>query len=266
MMARLAAELRLEEALGTLGEAFSTRQLPPLRTLDALIAPRSATSVTAEIALGARSSVAVVSIGTGRTTFATLQLQTLHAGGAVHSRDALRAGVQTLGTHTDLHVVTLVAHVHTPLTLQQQIRGARQTLVFSRSGTGFARRVTWMTVAVLEVFRFVTVVVSVGDAFPLPVHRPVVVAAEADGTVAAGGAPVRAGDALVALLVPVEAVGAGVQAAAFVREPSSPAQDALALRRPVARGAGCMTIGTVVILRFVGVLRAGGVAAVLMHN
>lgn len=87
-----------------------------------------------------------------------------------------------------------------------------------------------MAVAVFVVLRFVAVVVSVGDAFPLPVHRPVVVAAEADGPIATGGASVRTGDAFVALLVPVEAVRARVQAASLVGEPSGTTQNALALR------------------------------------
>lgn len=90
---------------------------------------------------------------------------------------------------------------------------------------------------------FVAVVVAVGDAFPFPVHGPVVVAGDADRSIAAGGAAVRAGDALVPLLVAVVTVRARVQAAALVREPAGPAQDALALRRPVAGGTGRMAIG-----------------------
>lgn len=124
-MTTLAAKHRLEEALGTLGETFSAGQLPSFGTLYALIASRSAARVAAKITLGARSSVTVVPVGTSRAAFATLQLQALHAGGTVHPGNALGTGVQTLGTNTDLHVVALVAHVHAPLALEQQVGGAR---------------------------------------------------------------------------------------------------------------------------------------------
>lgn len=64
-MAFLAAKLRLVEALGTLRMAFAGGQLPASWTLDALVAPRSAARVAAEVALGADAAIAVVS---GRAT------------------------------------------------------------------------------------------------------------------------------------------------------------------------------------------------------
>lgn len=90
---------------------------------------------------------------------------------------------------------------------------------------------------------FIAVVAAVGVAASLLVQRPVGVAAGADRAAAAGRAPDRAGHALVALLVAEEPVRAGVQAAALVREPARPAQDALRLGRPVAGHAGRVAVG-----------------------
>lgn len=60
MVALLAPELGLEEALRALRVALATGQLPTLRTLDALVPARSAASVAAQVALGAGAPVAVV--------------------------------------------------------------------------------------------------------------------------------------------------------------------------------------------------------------
>lgn len=62
MVTLLASKVRFVKALGALGMAFAGGQLPSSRALDALVAPRSAAGVTAEIALGANATIAVVSI------------------------------------------------------------------------------------------------------------------------------------------------------------------------------------------------------------
>lgn len=131
---------------------------------------------------------------------------------------------------------------------------------------GFARRVARVTVTVLVVFRFVTVIAPVGDAFGLLVHGPVVPAGRTDGAAAARRAPNRTRHALVPFFVPKEPIRAGIEAPALVSKPASSAQDALRLGRSVARHTGGMTVGTIVVFGFIGVLRAGRVAFVLMHN
>lgn len=138
--------------------------------------------------------------------------------------------------------------------------------MLGRTGAGFARRVARVAVSVLVVLRFVTVIAPVGDAFGLLVHGPVIPAARADGSAAASGAPDRTRHALVAFFVPEEPIRASVEAPALVSEPARPTQDALRLGRSVARHTGGMTVGAVVVFGFVGVLRAGRVAFVLMHN
>lgn len=62
MMAFFAAKLRFEEAFRTLGMTFAAGQLPVLRTGDTLIAPRTATSGTAQVAFCASASIAVISV------------------------------------------------------------------------------------------------------------------------------------------------------------------------------------------------------------
>jgi hypothetical protein len=57
-------------------------------------------------------------------TFTALQLEAFHTLGAVHSGDALRTGVQTLGAGAGLHEVTSVARAHAFIVLEQQIVGA----------------------------------------------------------------------------------------------------------------------------------------------
>lgn len=138
--------------------------------------------------------------------------------------------------------------------------------MFGGTGASFARRVTSVAVAILVVFRFVTVIAPVGDAFGLFVHGPAVATAGTDGTAAARRAPNRTGHALVPFFVPEESIRTGVEATSFVREPAGSAQDALRFGRTIARHAGRMTIGTIVVFGFVSVLRAGRIAFVLMHN
>jgi len=60
MMALLAAKVRLVEALGALGMAFTGGQLPTSRALDALVTPRTAAGVAAQVALGADAAITVV--------------------------------------------------------------------------------------------------------------------------------------------------------------------------------------------------------------
>lgn len=60
MVAALAAELRLEEPFRTLGETFTTGQLPSLRALDALVPARPAARVAAQIAFRTGATIAVV--------------------------------------------------------------------------------------------------------------------------------------------------------------------------------------------------------------
>lgn len=60
VMTLLTAERRFEESFRALRMAFAVGQLPVLRALDALVTSRSAARVTAQIAFGARSAVAVV--------------------------------------------------------------------------------------------------------------------------------------------------------------------------------------------------------------
>lgn len=62
VVALLAAVRCLVVALGTLWVALAAGQLPPLGTLDALVAARPATGVTAQVALFATASVAVVPV------------------------------------------------------------------------------------------------------------------------------------------------------------------------------------------------------------
>lgn len=123
-MALLAAEFGLEESFGALGMALASSKLPTFGTRHALIPARSAARVAAQVALGAGSTIAVISVGTGRSALAILQLQSLLAGSAVHARHTLGTGVQTLGTDAHLHVVALVALVDAALVLQQQRRCA----------------------------------------------------------------------------------------------------------------------------------------------
>lgn len=59
-MTLLTTELGLKEAFGTLRMTFAGRQLPSRWALHALIAPRSATRITAQITLDATASIAVV--------------------------------------------------------------------------------------------------------------------------------------------------------------------------------------------------------------
>jgi len=59
-MALLATKVRLVEALGALGMAFAGGQLPSSRALDALVAPRTAAGVAAQVALGTDAAVTVV--------------------------------------------------------------------------------------------------------------------------------------------------------------------------------------------------------------
>ena len=58
----MAPELGLEEALRTLRVALATGQLPTFRTLDALVPAGSTARVAAQVALGAGSPVAVVTV------------------------------------------------------------------------------------------------------------------------------------------------------------------------------------------------------------
>lgn len=59
-MTLLTAERRFEESFRALRMALAVGQLPVLRALDALVTSRPAARVTAEVALGARAAVAVV--------------------------------------------------------------------------------------------------------------------------------------------------------------------------------------------------------------
>lgn len=59
-MTLLTTKLGLEEALGTLWMTFTGRELPPGRTLHALIPSRPATRITAQITFDATAPVAIV--------------------------------------------------------------------------------------------------------------------------------------------------------------------------------------------------------------
>jgi hypothetical protein len=62
VMALLAPKFRFEKTLRTLGVAFTTGQLPIFGTHHTLVATWSAARVTAQIAFGTSSSVAVVTV------------------------------------------------------------------------------------------------------------------------------------------------------------------------------------------------------------
>lgn len=62
VMALLAAEFGLEESFGALGMALASSKLPTFGTRHALIPARSAARVAAQVALGAGSTIAVISV------------------------------------------------------------------------------------------------------------------------------------------------------------------------------------------------------------
>jgi len=74
MMAFLATEVGHEEALRTLGMAFAGGQLPSAWTTDALVSAGAAASHAAQITLGTRAHVAIISErGNGHCTRARLK-------------------------------------------------------------------------------------------------------------------------------------------------------------------------------------------------
>lgn len=125
---------------------------------------------------------------------------------------------------------------------------------------------TRVAVTIFVVLRFITVIAPVGDAFALLVHGPVLAAAGADVSAAAGRTADRTRHALVPFFVPEEPIRADIQAASLVGKASGPAQDTLRLGRPIAGHAGRVAVSAVVVFCFVGIFRAGRVALVFMHN
>lgn len=125
---------------------------------------------------------------------------------------------------------------------------------------------TRVAVAIFIVLRFITVIAPVGDAFAFLVHGPALAAARADVSAAARRTADRTRHALVPFFVPVEPIRADVQTSSLVGEASGTAQDALRLGGSIAGHAGRVTVSAAVVFRFVGILRAGRVAFVLMHN
>lgn len=69
MMAFLATEIGHEETLRTLGMTFASGQLPSARTTDTLVSAWTAASHAAQVTLGARAHVAIISGREGRKTF-----------------------------------------------------------------------------------------------------------------------------------------------------------------------------------------------------
>lgn len=125
---------------------------------------------------------------------------------------------------------------------------------------------TRVAVAIFIVLRFITVIAPVGDAFALLVHGPVLAAARADVSAAAGRTTDRTRHALVPFFVPEEPIRTDIQAASVVGKASGTAQDALRFGRSIAGHTGRVTVSAVVVFRFVGILRTGRVALMFMHN
>lgn len=123
-----------------------------------------------------------------------------------------------------------------------------------------------VTMAIFVVLRFITVIATVGDAFALLVHGPVLAAARADISAATGRTADRTRHALVPFFVPEEPIRTDIQAASLVSKASGPAQDALRFGRSIAGHAGRVTVSAVVVFRFVGIFRTSRVALVFMHN
>lgn len=289
MVAFLTAVFGLEEALGALRVALAGRELPPQRAGDALIPSGSGTSLARQVALGAHASVAVVSassiavstgrgrgrsrrsyvpVGAGGSALAALQLEAGLADGAVQSRDAGLAGMETRHALPLLHVGAVETARQALPVLEEQRRRTGQAPLLPAGYASLARGVTRSAVRPLVVLGCgrkenklngcragrrsreterrirtgVAFIAAVRHAFSFPVEGPVFFAGQTQGT-AAGGTASRAFQAFLPFLVGVMPRRTGRDALSGEGESARLAGYALGLARAVAGLAGGVTGG-----------------------